>query len=237
METMLKSLFEGAKNLDISISDEMAEQFCKYTELLLEWNEKMNLTAITAPEEIAVKHYLDSLTLLKFVDIPQNSRIIDVGTGAGFPSIPLMIARKDIHITMLDGTKKRLNFIDEVVSQLGLNGETLHARAEEAGKSAKYREKFDFATARAVARLNVLSEYCLPFVKEKGSFVAMKASVSDEIDEAQGAIRLLGGKLSEVKEFCLPDGSERRLVVIKKISQAPPKYPRASAQIAKKALK
>ncbi len=237
METMLKSLFEGAKNLDISISDEMAEQFCKYTELLLEWNEKMNLTAITAPEEIAVKHYLDSLTLLKFVDIPQNSRIIDVGTGAGFPSIPLMIARKDIHITMLDGTKKRLNFIDEVVSQLGLNGETLHARAEEAGKSAKYREKFDFATARAVARLNVLSEYCLPFVKEKGSFVAMKASVSDEIDEAQGAIRLLGGKLSEVKEFCLPDGSERRLVVIKKISQTPPKYPRASAQIAKKALK
>lgn len=234
---MLKSLYEGAKNLDISISDEMASQFCRYTELLLEWNEKMNLTAITAPEEIAVKHYLDSLTLLKFVDIPQNARIIDVGTGAGFPSIPLMIARKDIHITMLDGTKKRLNFIDEVVNQLGLNGETLHARAEEAGKSAKYREKFDFATARAVARLNVLSEYCLPFVKEGGRFVAMKASVNDEIDEAQGAIRLLGGKFTEIKEFCLPDGSERRLVVIKKISQTPSKYPRVSAQIAKKALK
>lgn len=237
METMLKSLYEGAKNLDISISDEMAEQFCKYTELLLEWNEKMNLTAITAPEEIAVKHYLDSLTLLKFVDIPQNARIIDVGTGAGFPSIPLMIARKDIHITMLDGTKKRLNFIDEVVNQLGLNGETLHARAEEAGKSAKYREKFDFATARAVARLNILSEYCLPFVKEGGRFVSMKASVTDEIDEAQSAIRLLGGKFKEIKEFCLPDGSERRLVVVKKISQTPSKYPRASAQIAKKALK
>ena len=237
METMIKSLFEGAKNLDISISDEMAEKFCKYTELLLEWNEKMNLTAITAPEEIAVKHYLDSLTLLKFVDIPQNARIIDVGTGAGFPSIPLLIARKDIHITMLDGTKKRLNFIDEVVAQLGLNGETLHARAEEAGKSAKYREKFDFATARAVARLNVLSEYCLPFVREGGKFVAMKASVTDEIEEAQGAIRLLGGKFKEIKEFSLPDGSERRLVVIKKISQTPPKYPRASAQIAKKALK
>ncbi|MBR5774593.1 MAG: 16S rRNA (guanine(527)-N(7))-methyltransferase RsmG, partial [Clostridia bacterium] len=179
----------------------------------------------------------DSLTLLKFVDIPQNSRIIDVGTGAGFPSIPLMIARNDIHITMLDGTRKRLTFIDEVVSQLGLNGETLHARAEEAGKSAKYREQFDFATARAVARLNVLSEYCLPFVKENGRFVAMKASVTDEIDEARGAIRLLGGKMGEIKEFCLPDGSERRLVVIKKISQTPPKYPRASAQIAKKALK
>ena len=237
MEKMLNSLYEGAKNLDISISDEMAEQFCKYTELLLEWNEKMNLTAITAPEEIAVKHYLDSLTLLKFVDIPQNARIIDVGTGAGFPSIPLMIARKDIHITMLDGTKKRLNFIDEVVNQLGLNGETLHARAEEAGKSAKYREKFDFATARAVARLNVLSEYCLPFVRVGGKFVAMKASVNDEVEEAQGAIKLLGGKMSEIKEFCLPDGSERRLVVIKKISQTPPKYPRASAQIAKKALK
>jgi len=237
VETMLKSLYEGAKNLDISISDEMAEQFCKYTELLLEWNEKMNLTAITAPEEIAVKHYLDSLTLLKFIDIPQNSRIIDVGCGAGFPSIPLMIARKDIHITMLDGTKKRLNFIDEVVNQLGLNGETLHARAEEAGKSAKYREKFDFATARAVARLNVLGEYCLPFVKEGGNFVAMKASVNDEIEEAQGAIRLLGGKFREIKEFSLPDGSERSLVVIKKISQTPPKYPRASAQIAKKALK
>lgn len=237
MEKMLNSLYEGAKNLDISISDEMAEQFCKYMELLLEWNEKMNLTAITAPEEIAVKHYLDSLTLLKFVDIPQNARIIDVGTGAGFPSIPLMIARKDIHITMLDGTKKRLNFIDEVVNQLGLNGETLHARAEEAGKSAKYREKFDFATARAVARLNVLSEYCLPFVRVGGKFVAMKASVNDEVEEAQGAIKLLGGKMSEIKEFCLPDGSERRLVVIKKISQTPPKYPRASAQIAKKALK
>lgn len=237
MEKMLNSLYEGAKNLDISISDEMAEQFCKYTELLLEWNEKMNLTAITAPEEIAVKHYLDSLTLLKFVDIPQNARIIDVGTGAGFPSIPLMIARKDIHITMLDGTKKRLNFIDEVVNQLGLNGETLHARAEEAGKSAKYREKFDFATARAVARLNVLSEYCLPFVRVGGKFVAMKASVNDEVEEAQGAIKLLGGKMSEIKEFSLPDSSERRLVVIKKISQTPPKYPRASAQIAKKALK
>ena len=234
---MLNSLYEGAKKLDISISDDMAEKFCRYTELLLEWNEKMNLTAITAPEEIAVKHYLDSLTLLKFVDIPQNSRIIDVGTGAGFPSIPLMIARNDIHITMLDGTRKRLTFIDEVVSQLGLNGETLHARAEEAGKSAKYREQFDFATARAVARLNVLSEYCLPFVKENGRFVAMKASVTDEIDEARGAIRLLGGKMGEIKEFCLPDGSERRLVVIKKISQTPPKYPRASAQIAKKALK
>lgn len=237
MEKMLNSLYEGAKNLDISISDEMAEQFCKYTGLLLEWNEKMNLTAIIAPEEIAVKHYLDSLTLLKFVDIPQNSRIIDVGTGAGFPSIPLMIARKDIHITMLDGTKKRLNFIDEVVNRLGLNGETLHARAEEAGKSAKYREKFDFATARAVARLNVLSEYCLPFVRVGGRFVAMKASVNDEVEEAQGAIKLLGGKMSEIKQFSLPDGSERRLVVIKKISQTPPKYPRASAQIAKKALK
>lgn len=237
MEKMLKSLYEGAEKLDISISDDMAQKFCRYTELLLEWNEKMNLTAITEPEEIAVKHYLDSLTFLKFVDVPQNSRIIDVGCGAGFPSIPLMIARDDIHITMLDGTKKRLNFIDEVVNQLGLNGVTLHARAEEAGKSAKYREKFDFATARAVARLNVLSEYCLPFVKEKGSFVAMKASVTDEVDEAQGAIRLLGGKLSDIKEFSLPDGSERRLVVIKKISQTPPKYPRASAQIAKKALK
>lgn len=237
MKKMLKSLYEGAEKLDISITDAQAEKFCKYTELLLEWNGKMNLTAITAPEEIAVKHYLDSLTFLKFVDVPQGARIIDVGCGAGFPSIPLMIARDDIHITMLDGTKKRLNFIDEVVNQLGLNGETLHARAEEAGKSAKYREMFDFATARAVARLNVLSEYCLPFVKEKGKFVAMKASITDEVDEAQGAIRLLGGKLSDIKEFSLPDGSERRLVVIKKISQTPPKYPRASAQIAKKALK
>ena len=237
MEKMLKSLYEGAEKLDISISDRQAELFCKYTELLLEWNEKMNLTAITAPEEIAIKHYLDSLTFLKFIDVPQNARIIDVGCGAGFPSIPLMIARDDIHITMLDGTKKRLNFIDEVVNQLGLNGETLHARAEEAGKSAKYREKFDFATARAVARLNVLSEYCLPFVRVGGSFVAMKATLNDEADEAQGAIRLLGGKLCDIKEFCLPDGSERRLVVTKKISQTPPKYPRASAQIAKKALK
>ena len=237
MEKMLKSLYEGAEKLDISISDDMADKFCKYTGLLLEWNEKMNLTAITAPEEIAVKHYLDSLTFLKFIDVPRNSRIIDVGCGAGFPSIPLMIARSDIHITMLDGTKKRLNFIDEVVNALRLNGETLHARAEEAGKSAKYREKFDFATARAVARLNVLSEYCLPFVRVGGSFVAMKASITNEADEAQGAIRLLGGKLGDIKEFSLPDGSERRLVVTKKISQTPPKYPRASAQIAKKALK
>ncbi len=237
MEKMLRSLYDGAKTLDISISDAQAEKFCKYTELLLEWNEKMNLTAITAPEEIAVKHYLDSLTFLRFVDVPQGARIIDVGCGAGFPSIPLMIAREDIHITMLDGTKKRLNFIDEVVNTLGLNGVTLHARAEEAGKSAKYREKFDFATARAVARLNVLSEYCIPFVKEQGSFVAMKASLNDEVDEAQGAIRLLGGKIVDIKQFALPDSSERSLVVIKKISQTPPKYPRVSAQIAKKALK
>lgn len=230
-------LISDVQRLGISISVEQLRSFDMLSELLVEQNKTMNLTAITDPDGIAVKHFADSISVLTACDIPNGSKIIDIGTGAGFPGIPLLIMRPDIDLTMLDSTAKKLRYVQSTVDSLGLIATTLHTRAEEAGQSKDYRENFDFCVSRAVAALNVLCEYCLPFVKVGGYFIAMKASkAQEEIADAKASIKLLGGKIVDEKSFTLSDGGERTLVVIKKISHIPPKYPRPSAQIAKKPL-
>ncbi len=230
-------LISDAERLGISLTDEQLSRFETLSDLLVEQNKTMNLTAITDPDGIAVKHFADSISVLTAAELPQGSKVLDVGTGAGFPGIPLLIMRPDLDLTMIDSTAKKLKYVENTVNELGLMATTLHTRAEEAGQSKEYREKFDFVCSRAVAALNVLCEYCLPFVKQNGLFIAMKgAKAQEEIDGAKSAIKLLGGKIIAEKSFSLSDGGERTLVVIKKISQIPPKYPRPSAQIAKKPL-
>lgn len=230
-------LKENAAILGTELSEEMLEKFNKLAELLIETNKSMNLTAIKEPDDIVIKHFADSLSLYSAI-VPKNgARVLDLGTGAGFPGIPLLIARPDLKLTMLDSTAKKLKYVADTVNSLGLEAEVLHARAEEAGRNPLYREGFDIVCSRAVAALNVLSEYCLPFVKVGGIFVAMKSAKADEeIASARQAIRLLGGEIIDKKTFFLSDGGERTLIIIKKISQASPKYPRPSAQISKKPL-
>lgn len=230
-------LKEDAAKLGIEISDDKLELFSKLSYLLVEQNKTMNLTAITDPDGIAVKHFADSISALSAYDFPQGAKVLDVGTGAGFPSIPLLIARPDLNMTMIDSTAKKLKYVASTVEELGLVAEVLHTRAEEAGQNKEYRESFDIVCSRAVAALNVLCEYCLPFVKVGGVFLAMKgAKAQEEIADAKNAIKTLGGQIVDEKSFTLSDGGERTIVVIKKISHVPPKYPRVSAQIAKKPL-
>ena len=231
---MLKN---GAAAMNIPLTDAQLALFDRYAELLVEWNEKMNLTAITDPEGIVIKHFLDSLSLLCCVQIPRGALLVDVGTGAGFPAVPLQIARPDLKITLLDSLNKRLLFLQEVAAQLHLPMKTVHARAEEGGRNAQLREKFDVATARAVAALPALSEYCLPFVKKGGLFVAMKGpGGAAELAEAEKALRLLGGHAEATHERTLQDGSARTLIVIRKAAHTPPQYPRAGTKIAKSPL-
>ncbi len=233
MKTLIKNACE---QIGIKLNDNQLEQFEQYYELLTEWNEKINLTRITEPDEVALKHFADSLTLLEYVEIPKNSTIIDVGTGAGFPGIPLKIARPDINLTLLDSLNKRLGFLGEVCSELGIEAKLVHSRAEDGGKDKLYREKYDFAVSRAVARLNILSEYCLPYVKVGGSFIAMKGpELTEELNEAKNALMILGGKINKVNEFKLED-SGRTIVVINKIKQTPKSYPRHSSKIKSKPL-
>ena len=232
------NLKEEALKFGIELDDEMINQFDEYANLLVEYNKVMNLTAITEKNEIDEKHFLDSTTLLLSNKLKENAKMIDIGAGAGFPSLPVKIARKDIDVVMLDSLNKRIGFLNTVIGKLGLEKiKAVHLRAEEGGRIKEYRENFDFVCSRAVAALNVLCEYCLPFVKVGGYFIAMKgAKAQEEIADAKSAIKLLGGKIVNEKSFSLSDGGERTLVVIKKISQIPPKYPRPSAQIAKKPL-
>lgn len=236
-ESLKAALLAGSRSLGIMLTDEQIDKFFIYMDLLLEWNEKINLTAITEPEEVISKHFVDSLSLFT-MDIPEGSHIIDVGTGAGFPSIPLLIARPDLKITMLDSLAKRLNFIREVLAAIGRDAELVHARAEDGGQDPKYREKYDIATARAVANLATLSEYCLPFVKKGGRFLAMKGDAQAEIDDAANALKILGGEVKEVKEIT-PEGAPwcHRIVEVKKISTTPSKYPRKAGKPAKEPLK
>lgn len=233
----IELLKSDAEKLGLSIDDGKIMQFQKLAELLVEQNKTMNLTAITDPDGIAVKHFADSISVLTATEFAENARVLDVGTGAGFPGIPLLIMRPDLDLTMLDSTAKKLKYVANTVEELGLSANVLHTRAEESGQSKEYRETFDIVCSRAVAALNVLCEYCLPFVKVGGYFVAMKAAkAQEEIDGAKAAIKLLGGKIVEEKSFKLSDGGERNIIIIKKISHVPPKYPRVSAQIAKKPL-
>lgn len=217
------------------LTDEQLEQFDIYARLLVEWNEKMNLTAIIEPEDIVIKHFADSLALLDYAEVRDNAKIIDVGCGAGFPSLPLLIARPDIKLTMMDALNKRLTFLDAVLSETGLHAELVHSRAEELGKDADYREQYDVATARAVAPMNVLSEYCLPFVKVGGEFVALKGS-NDDVSPAENAIKTLGGELKNAVSYKLPNGDSRSIAIVKKISQTPTNYPRNNKRISTKPL-
>mgnify|MGYP004499206585 FL=1 len=236
---MIKDLLLNfIKDYKITLTENQYEQFQKYFELLVEWNEKMNLTAITDESGVALKHFADSLSLLNFVDIPQNSSLADVGTGAGFPGVVLKIARSDIKLTLIDSLNKRLVFLGEVCAQLGIEAELIHSRAEDGARDEKLRESFDFAVSRAVARMNVLSEYCLPYVKVGGAFCAMKgAQANEEFKESLNAINTLGGKLEKKYFFELPEnGGERAIAVVRKVKNTPQKYPRQSGKIKAKAL-
>ena len=205
-----------------------------YAEFLVDYNKNVNLTAITEPREILIKHFIDSVVPLRYIDIPNGASLIDVGTGAGFPSIPIKLFRPDIKLTLLDSLDKRITFLKLLCEKLEIEADFIHGRAEDISKTTEYREKFDFSCARAVANLSVLSEYCLPFVKVGGSFISLKGP-SEEIASAESAITLLGGQLSSVTDYEI-DGDGRRLILVKKVSQTPSKYPRNSAQIKKKPL-
>lgn len=220
------------------IDGEIAKRLNLYGNLLLEWNEKINLTAITEPEDVLYKHFYDCILFFKAITPEKGARIIDVGTGAGFPGMVLKIVRPDIEVTLLDSLNKRLVFLNEVISELGLGGiSTLHMRAEDAGKSALHREKYDIACARAVAALPALMEYCLPLVKRGGSFVAMKgANAEEEMSRSLNAVRLLGADKPTIICETLTGNEQRAFIIAKKISQTPTKYPRKPAEISKKPL-
>ncbi|MBP5431860.1 MAG: 16S rRNA (guanine(527)-N(7))-methyltransferase RsmG [Ruminococcus sp.] len=216
------------------LTDELYKKLDTYAEFLIEYNEKVNLTTILDPLEILRKHFIDSIIISKYVDIPRNSSIIDVGTGAGFPSVPLKLMRNDIKLTLLDSLNKRIQFLTQLSDKLGIEAEFIHGRAEEVANREEYREKFDLSCARAVANLSLLSEYCIPFVKTGGLFISMKGP-SEDLSEGENAVRLLGGQIEKLSEYEL-FGEKRRIVHIKKISQTPLKYPRNSSQIKKKQL-
>lgn len=219
----------------ITLDNTALDRFDLFARLLVEWNEKMNLTAITEPQEIEVKHFLDCLLVQKYFDFSSVKTAVDIGAGAGFPSIPLLICNENVEFTLVDSLNKRLDFLSVVCKELGINANLIHSRAEELGQDEDFRENFDLALARAVAPMNVLSEYCLPFVKPGGSFVALKGS-NDDITPAQNAIRTLGGELVNNVSYKLNDGDLRTLAIVKKISQTPTQYPRKPKKISTKPL-
>lgn len=235
----IKEIIKSATaDYKIQLTENQLEQLEKYFKLLVEWNEKINLTAITDEQGVAVKHFADSLSLFNYVDIPENSTIIDVGTGAGFPGIVLKIARPDIRLTLLDSLQKRLNFLDTVLSELSLDAVLIHSRAEDGGQDIDLRESFDFVVSRAVARLNVLAEYCIPYARLSGSFIAMKGpDAENEIADGRKAVQTLGGKIKNIHTFSLAlDGGERTIIEIEKIAPTPDKYPRSYGKIKAKPL-
>ena len=228
-------LIEKANSIGIEISQKQAEQFYKYMELLLEWNEKMNLTAITDPEEVILKHFIDSLTIISY--LKEADTVLDIGTGAGFPGIPLKILEENKKFTLLDSLNKRIIFLQTVITELELkNIQAIHGRAEEF--VSKRREVFDVVTSRAVARLNVLLEYMLPFVKVGGRCICMKSfEIVEELKKAKKAIEILGGEIEKIDEITLPNTDiKRKIVVIKKVKNTPSKYPRKAGTPAKEPI-
>ena len=223
------AFMKALKHKNIEINDDQLKQFNQYFELLVEWNEKINLTAITDKEEVYLKHFYDSIMPLWLFDIPEAAKLVDVGAGAGFPSIPMKIIRPDLEITIIDSLNKRITFLDNLVNDLNLDKvSNVHARAEEAGQDPQYREQYDIATARAVASLNVLTELCIPLVKKGGYFLALKSQRAEtEVEEAQAAIKVLGAKYEGQETETLPiEGSERTLVRIRKTLNTHKKLPR-----------
>ena len=215
------------KKINILFTEKQLEQFYNYMELLLEWNEKINLTSIVEPKEIILKHFIDSLTINKYIE--KGIKFVDIGTGAGFPGIPIKIYRSDVEIVLVDSLNKRINFLNEVIKELKLEKiKTIHSRVEEFGKNKQYREKFDIVTARAVANLAVLSEYLIPLNKKGGKCICMKGSeIEEECNKSKKAISILGGKISKIDKFYLPESDiTRNLIIIDKINLTPSKYPR-----------
>lgn len=221
-----KEIKDKANKIDISLEENQIKKFFDYMNLLLEWNEKINLTAIIEPKEVILKHFIDSLTIRK--EIKKNENVIDVGTGAGFPGIPLSIYNEDINITLLDSLNKRVIFLDEVIKHLELkNINTIHSRVEDFGNNKKQREMYDIATSRAVAPLNILLEYLLPLVKIGGKCICMKGSNIEEVEKSNKALEILGGKIEKIEEINLPYSDiKRNIIIVKKIKETPIKYPR-----------
>ncbi len=233
-----KIMIEYGKKINIKFTKEQLTKFYEYMNLLLQWNEKINLTAIIEPKEIILKHFIDSLTINRY--LKENSKLADVGTGAGFPGIPLKIVRPDLKITLVDSLNKRINFLNEVITRLNLKEiSTVHSRIEDFGKNKEYREKFDFVTARAVANLSVLSEYLLPISKVGGKCICMKGSnVEEELDTGKNAIKILGGKINCIDQFELPESDiSRNIIVLDKIKNTLAKFPRKAGVPSKEPLK
>jgi 16S rRNA (guanine527-N7)-methyltransferase len=234
MKEFEKELIE----LKLELSDHQKQQFIDYYEMLIEKNKVMNLTAITELSEVIIKHFIDSLTLIKVIEL-KNQKLLDLGTGAGFPGIPLKIVFPDLEIVLLDSLNKRLVFLQEVIDKLQLKKiSILHGRAEDYGKNPSYREKFDLCVSRAVAKLSSLSEYCVPYVNKDGFFISYKSGkVEEELISSERAFKLLGAKLEAVNSFLLPGTDiERTLVVIKKVNKTPTNYPRSAGKPSKEPL-
>ena len=235
----IDTLVKGINSLGIELDLNQKDAFIKYKELLKEWNQKINITTITDDDEIDIKHFLDSLTPLSTALFDGNKSLIDIGTGGGFPGIPLKIARPDLNVLLLDSLNKRIVFLNHVLEQLGLkNIEALHGRAEELSNKPLYREKYDICISRAVAQLNTLSEYCLPFVKVGGHFISMKGpDVEEELEMSKKAIGLLGGRIIDTIYAEIPESDiVHSLIIIEKIKQTPTKYPRAGGKPRKNPL-
>ena len=234
----IERILPACKEIGVDLNEKQIKNLNTYANLLVSWNEKMNLTAITEPIDVVWKHFYDCILFFKNISVKEGASIIDVGTGAGFPGVVLKIIREDINLTLLDGLNKRLVFLTEVMKELNLTANIVHLRAEEGAKKYEYREQYDFAVARAVANMNVLCEYCLPYVKKDGFFVALKGPAgSDEAKEAKGAVKLLGGgDIKVYKEYHEMLG-DRVILETKKITNTPQKYPRASGKISKSPLR
>jgi len=230
-------LLEGAGQLSVDLDTLKADSLLKYKDVLAEWNEKINLTAIEDDRDVIIKHFIDSLSICQYVE-KRDSMLIDVGTGAGFPGIPLKVAIEELKVTLLDSLDKRVKFLNEVISTLKLDGiRAVHGRAEEYGIKPEFREKYDIAVARAVANLPVLLEYCLPFVETGGIFIAMKGSSTEEVDASKKALAELGGEIENVIETTLPlSDIKRNIILIRKLRQTPTKYPRKAGKPSKEPI-
>ena len=234
----MDKLKKYASQINVLLDDKAVEQFSDYMNKVLDWNEKINLTSITDQDEFVIKHFCDSLSVFSAVNIKKGAKVIDIGTGAGFPGVPMKIARPDIDLTLLDSLNKRIRFLSEIVlSSDILSSETIHGRAEDYSKLNEYREKYDIAVSRAVANLSSLCEYCLPFVKVGGYFISMKGpDYDEELEQSKNAVKILGGAVEEVVSLTLPDGSTRNIIKIKKVKNTPSKYPRRGVKINKTPL-